>query len=235
MGPDQDKLTRRLKTKTKQTLQARDSLLSCRTDDKCYCSVGEQSTTTWCDTDSCVSTTKCYCKHKPSHPVAMKKAGRNCIANSLALDYELFTVNNCNAKSSRKTSSSKGRTQHVHSHEALSVKKSVEMAAVFADVKLSQTTDITNLAVPTSSEDEHNLRNARNNHNYHKRDSVNLNQVQSLISSTRSKSKHIPNVLDTVDFNPIYQKNFKKLSELYQTITPKVVSSTLENSLGYLP
>lgn len=218
----------------KQTLQTRDSLLSCRTEEKCYCSLGKQSTTTYCDTDSCISTTKCYCKHKPANPIATKKAGRNCIANSLALDYELFTVNTCNEKSNRK-SSSKTRTQHVHSHEALSVKKSVEMAAVFADVKLSQTTDIRNLAVPTSSEDEHNLRNARNISNSHKRGSINGGKLDSLISSTRSRSKALPNMINVADLSPLYQKNLKRINELYQTITPKVVSATLEDSLGYLP
>lgn len=102
------------------------------------------------------------------------------------------------------------------------------MAAVFADVKLSQTTDITNLAGPTSSEDEHNLKNARN----HKRGSINGTKTDLLISSTRSRSK---NLIDAADLGPLYQKNLKKINELYQTITPKVVSATLEDSLGYLP
>lgn len=106
------------------------------------------------------------------------------------------------------------------------------MAAVFADVKLSQTTDITNLAGPTSSEDERNRRNGRNINN---RGSVNGSRVDALISSTRSRSKNLPNMIDASDLGPFYMKNLKKINELYQTITPKVVSATLEDSLGYLP
>lgn len=223
MGADHDRIARKLKANT--IVHNRDTLISCHTDDKCYCSLGEQSSTTWCDTDSCISTTKCYCKHKsmrPTQPTSAitKNANRNCITDSLALDYELFTVNNCSRTQTN-------GTKHVRSQEALSVKKSVEMAAVFADVKLSQTTDIRNMGGPTSSEEDANMRNNRRNNS-------NSSRAQSKKSggSTRSKSSVIPNV---TELNPIFRKNTQKINEMYQTISPRVVSATLEDSLGYLP
>ncbi|XP_058823429.1 uncharacterized protein LOC131684504 isoform X2 [Topomyia yanbarensis] len=115
----------------------RNSLPSCKSDDKCYCSMGEtqeEGSTTWCDTDSCVSNEKCYCptQHGEQRPCANKQpsAGKN-TNDKLALDYELFTVG--------------GNGRPVNASEALTVKKTVEMAAVFADVKLSQTTDISDM------------------------------------------------------------------------------------------
>ncbi|XP_053690595.1 uncharacterized protein LOC128739187 [Sabethes cyaneus] len=115
----------------------RNSLPSCKSDDKCYCSMGEtqeEGSTTWCDTDSCVSNEKCYCAPRndeiqkcASKPVTADKNA----ADKLALDYELFTVG--------------GNGRPIDASEALSVKKTVEVAAVFADVQLSQTTDITDL------------------------------------------------------------------------------------------
>ncbi|XP_070137881.1 uncharacterized protein [Drosophila bipectinata] len=160
----------------------RHSLVSCRSDDKCYCSMVEEEpassmerdsannsqteTTTSCDSDSCVSASKCYCKRtqrrqrsssaaaaaaaisedslskKQSKPRpgegrcgggsgagATRKGGKP--SEKLGLDYELFSIS--------------GNSQPVQPHEALSVKKSVEAAAVFADMKLSQTTDIKSL------------------------------------------------------------------------------------------
>lgn len=207
-------------------------MISCRTEDKCYCSLNrrigdgdDQSSTTCCDTDSCISTTKCYCKHKISRPipVLVKNVSRNCVADSLALDYELFNVGH----SQRRRTSSK----HVRSQEALSVKKSVEMAAVFADVKLSQTTDITNVVGPISSEEEMHIRNNRRN-------SLSSSRGKQSGSSQRSKSSHaMPNnkpILPT-ELEPLYRKKPHKINDLYQTITPRAVSATLEDSLGYLP
>ncbi|KAH8383505.1 hypothetical protein KR009_008937 [Drosophila setifemur] len=152
----------------------RHSLISCRSDDKCYCSMVEEEpasslerdsannthtdTTTSCDSDSCVSASKCYCKRthrrqrssaaaaisedslsqqqRKSRPGgggcaggAARKGGKP--SEKLGLDYELFSIS--------------GNSQPVQPHEALSVKKSVEAAAVFADMKLSQTTDIKSL------------------------------------------------------------------------------------------
>lgn len=237
-----------------------DTLISCHTDDKCYCSLDEGegtaddlSTGTYCDTESCNSTTKCYCKHRiikvpPRAGTATttsvtKKMNRTCITDSLALDYELFTIANehnhrhgANAKS-RNSSTAK----HIRSQEALSVKKSVEMAAVFADVKLSQTTDVKHISGDmTSSEEERLARNNRRNSMV----SVRSQQPQQLQqqqfkkpSSIYSKlsGNVIPNVLQAAEQNPIFRKNTQKINEMYQTITPKVVGATLEDSLGYLP
>ncbi|XP_037729891.1 uncharacterized protein LOC119560493 isoform X4 [Drosophila subpulchrella] len=152
----------------------RHSLISCRSDDKCYCSMVEEEppssierdsannthteTTTSCDSDSCVSASKCYCKrtHRRQRSSAAaaisedslsqqqrKSRPGNAVAGAarkgkpsekLGLDYELFSIS--------------GSGQPVQPHEALSVKKSVEAAAVFADMKLSQTTDIKSLCPP---------------------------------------------------------------------------------------
>ncbi|XP_058447749.1 uncharacterized protein LOC131428104 isoform X2 [Malaya genurostris] len=115
----------------------RNSLPSCKSDDKCYCSMGEtqeEGSTTWCDTDSCISNEKCYCatRHGEQQPCANNATtGAKNNNDKLALDYELFTVG--------------GDGRPVNTSEALSVKKTVEVAAVFADVKLSQTTDISDM------------------------------------------------------------------------------------------
>lgn len=137
------------------------SYISCNSDEKCYCSMTEEqdtepkvdesdkaknnndSNTSWCDTDSCKSTSKCYCKNMdrdvlasqpPSSGQETKKSPRSMRkpTNKLALDYELFNIDTNNSR-------------NVQPYEALSVKKSVEAAAIFADFKLSQTTDIKSL------------------------------------------------------------------------------------------
>lgn len=232
LGADHDRLSRKLKANT--IVHNRDTLISCRTEDKCYCSlnggipdVDDQSSTTCCDTDSCISTTKCYCKHKISRPipVSMKTVSRNCVADSLALDYELFNVGH---HQRRRTTHAK----HARSQEALSVKKSVEMAAVFADVKLSQTTDITNIVGPISSEEEINIRTNRRN-------SLSSSRGKRSGSSQRSKSSVVmPNnkaIPTLTDLEPMYRKKSQKNNDMYQTISPRAVSATLEDSLGYLP
>ncbi|XP_037814964.1 uncharacterized protein LOC119605755 isoform X1 [Lucilia sericata] len=137
----------------------RHSLISCQSDDKCYCSMVEEeahntaddetanahSDTTWCDTDSCISASKCYCKRiesrsnsrhidnnsKNKSPKRRSRSMTRKTSDKLAVDYELFNIN--------------GSNKPIQPHEALSVKKSVEAAAIFADVKLSQTTDIKSL------------------------------------------------------------------------------------------
>uniref|UniRef100_A0A1Y9H920 PID domain-containing protein n=1 Tax=Anopheles farauti TaxID=69004 RepID=A0A1Y9H920_9DIPT len=126
----------------------RSSAPSCRSEDKCYCSMGEtpneEGSTTWCDTDSCISNEKCYCSTRHGqiakcanggpagvHGASKLAGAKGAKVDKLALDYELFTVG--------------GSGRPVKASEALSVKKTVEVAAEFADVKLSQTTDITNL------------------------------------------------------------------------------------------
>lgn len=228
LGADHDRLSRKLKSTT--IVHNRDTLISCRTEDKCYCSLNsgigdrdDQSSTTCCDTDSCISTTKCYCKHKISRPI-VKNVSRNCVVDSLALDYELFNVEH----SHRRRTSSK----HVRSQEALSVKKSVEMAAVFADVKLSQTTDITNIVGAISSEEGTNIRKNRRN-------SLTSSRGKRNGSSQRSKPDvSMPNnkaISSSAESEPLYREKSHKHNDLYQTVTPRAVSATLEDSLGYLP
>lgn len=245
------KLSRRLKEskRTSTYIKNTDTLISCHTDDKCYCSLDDGdgiaddlSTATYCDTESCNSTTKCYCKHRVIRPpgtttsLTKKSINRTCISDSLALDYELFTVGN-ERKHHRQHGNAKTRTnnnvkQHIRSQEALSVKKSVEMAAVFADVKLSQTTDVKHLNGDMTSSEEERL--ARNN----RRNSVVSTRSQQMMRYGSMGSKNgniIPNVIEAAEQNPIFRKNTQKINEMYQTITPKVVGATLEDSLGYLP
>lgn len=224
-------------------------MISCHSEDKCYCSLDEGEETadnlsnaTYCDTVSCNSSTKCYCKHRVIQANAAaattasvtKKLNRTCITDSLALDYELFTIaNDRNHRyGNAKTRSNCSSKQHIRSQEALSVKKSVEMAAVFADVKLSQTSSIKHLngGDLTSSEEE---RLARRN----SRNSINSGRSHHLkkIESMHRSGNVIPNVIKAAEQNPIFRKNTQKINEMYQTITPKVVGATLEDSLGYLP
>ncbi|XP_054725868.1 uncharacterized protein LOC129235845 [Anastrepha obliqua] len=167
----------------------RDSLISCNSDEKCYCSMVEeespivvsgsdfgntQSDTTWCDTDSCVSASKCYCQPKPHQA----SAAGGTAAEKLALDYELFTIS--------------GNSKSVQPHEALSVKKSLEAAAIFADVKLSQTTDIKSVCPPASVKSQKSF-SARNGRNLEaKRNAQPVRRRDSL--STDRRHKH-PNAL----------------------------------------
>lgn len=123
----------------------------------------------------------------------------------------------------------------LRSQEALSVKKSVEMAAVFADVKLSQRTDIKHLAGGRSIADIEQLAKVERNN---RRNSITSSKSQypRQPESYRSRSgKIIPNILMAAEHNPIFRKNTQKINEMYQTINPKVVGATLEDSLGYLP
>lgn len=196
LGADHDNVNTKL-TKANN----RDSLFSCNTEDKCYCSISESncnesdSATTWCDSDSCISASKCYCrgnnKDKSIRRLAYKK-------DNLALDYELFTVGG-------------GGGKHVEAHEALSVKKSVEMAALFADVRLSQTTDITNIAKGRGGRTK-------------------CEKVANKKGSIKSNGSEVVLRKKNVD-------HFSKLGnndEIYQAL-PRPVSATLEDSLGYLP
>ncbi|KAL5274368.1 hypothetical protein ACFFRR_000853 [Megaselia abdita] len=129
----------------------RHSLISCKTEDKCYCSLAEEneveedtvSHTTYCDTDSCNSESKCYCKRSirvdslEQNKKTKTRSKKN--KDNLGLDYELFSL------------PSSGSKKHINPNDALSVKKSVEAAAVFGDVRLSQTTDIKDFRMNSQS------------------------------------------------------------------------------------
>lgn len=219
-------------------------MISCHSEDKCYCSLEDEgegtadnlSTADYCDTESCNSSTKCYCKHQIVGPAATttsvtKKMNRTCITDSLALDYELFSIaNDRNHRHGNAKARTSSNSKHIRSQEALSVKKSVEMAADFG-IKLSQTTDVKHLNGDMTSSEEERL--ARKNH----RNSINSARGHHLkqIESMHRSGNIIPNVIKAAEQNPIFRKNTQKINEMYQTITPKVVGATLEDSLGYLP
>ncbi|XP_047538104.1 uncharacterized protein LOC125071780 [Vanessa atalanta] len=67
-------------------------------------------------------------------------------SDSLALDYELLLQNKPRDARARNMQRLTVRSTGAGSHDALSVKKSAEMAALFADVRLSQRTDVRSLA-----------------------------------------------------------------------------------------
>lgn len=183
----------------------RDSMISCPTDEKCYCSMEEaKSSTSWCDSDSCISLDKCYCKrgHK----------NRNYGSNNLALDYELFTVG--------------GGGRQMKAHEALSVKKSVEMAAVFADVKLSQTTDIQSLAANIKKSSKSSKSSNRRDSKSSKKSDGTVNSTTSDLIIRRDKEMQSPRLTKSEEFyQPIGNGNNGT----------RPVSASLEDSLGYLP
>lgn len=177
----------------------------------------DTNSTTSCDSEGCVSDDKCYCviQKKPSTPTSGAPAANNCNGancndgkkkggnNKLSLDYELF-----NSVSSGK---------QMKPNEALSVKKTVEMAAVFADMKLSQTTDISNLV-----ESEANKVSRRHKEKVERSDKVSKDSG----CSVRSTGSDVLKKLDN-------QKN--KADDHYQVIPVNPVSHCLEDTLGYLP
>lgn len=225
LGADHDQIN----TKLNKTSN-RDSLFSCQTEDKCYCSVSERNenganseTTTWCDTDSCISSSKCYCKSKRNIALATSAAGvmqkkkHGCqTSDNFALDYELFTIGGHNKAG---CGGGGGGGKHVKAHEALSVKKSVEMAAIFADVKLSQTTDIKSMMnnqSKNSSISSKNRRNLEKHNNLAFIDAATF-KCPAIMMEQKNRKHH-----DFCNEDP------------YQPIS-HAVSATLENSLGYLP
>lgn len=261
----------------------RNSLISCRSEDKCYCSMVEEepngidslnthSDTTWCDTDSCISASKCYCKHairndkeKGNRHQTKSNSSRKANNNKLALDYELFTIN--------------GNGKPVQPHEALSVKKSVEAAAIFADVKLSQTTDIKSLCPPAGNGNLKSLNNNNNNkskssngscrsamsskksaNSFRKRESISIdrknnerNNMLSLSSSSSHKSCSADDLLSklsAIEKAVEQAASFKNMSLNNKSIVAalnangkdavnyqsmRMVSASLEDTLGYLP
>lgn len=217
-----------INAKLKAEEQRRSSVTSCHSEDKCYCSMGEtiDGSTTFCDSDSCASASKCYCSPKDKKPhkkttinneTKKSKSGRSRKADNLALDYELFTVG--------------GNGRHVKPTEALSVKKSVEMAAVFADVKLSQTTDISNL----KSAKDKKTQKPRHHHKKHHETMLTANNTKNISKSDDIyKANETNEVILRRDIEVI-SKRASKNESYYQAIAPRPVSASLEDSLGYLP
>lgn len=189
-----------------------------------------EGSTTWCDSDSCASDSKCYCS--PDAPKS-KKSGKKCKPrggagggnDNFALDYELFTVG----------SSSK----NVRPTEALSVKKTVEMAAVFADVKLSQTTDITNLKPNRGGGEKAKPSSGKSKPHHHKKKQSKHDEIVAVknhknaaAATTRSK---VDEQLEAIRAAETAAAASMKAEGYYQSVAQRPVSASLEDSLGYLP
>lgn len=182
--------------------------------------------TTWCDSDSCATVSKCYCspnEKKPQKKASNKedakkgKTGRSRGKDNLALDYELFTVGGNSSK-------------HVRPTEALSVKKSVEMAAVFADVKLSQSTDITNLKSSGKDKKPHKPKH------HHKKQHDDIVSAKNVMNKTHVEDFYKSSeVILRKDVEVTSKRITTKTEGYYQSVAPRPVSASLEDSLGYLP
>lgn len=256
----------------------RNSLISCKSDDKCYCSMVEEesalpggdftnthSDTTWCDTDSCVSTSKCYCQRSQRNcqkrsvrddiitPFSHKGSAKSpTAAEKLALDYELFTIS--------------GNGKSVQPYEALSVKKSVEAAAIFADMKLSQTTDIKSICAPPSikSKTSLSIRSARmeetrkyaqsvkkcdsssidRRHKHHSTSALSSSSSQKCHSSedllgklrAMEKKSKSGSVKSVRSKGQTLLNEFEKRGSFQNNYqSMRVVNASLEDTLGYLP
>lgn len=195
----------------------RDSLPSCNSEDKCYCSMPESSAASTCSSDSCASAEKCYCAVVRKSTSSKNNKESKC-ANNLSLDYELFTTGD--------------GARHVKPVEALSVKKSVEAAALFTNIKLSQTTDITNLGGKkerNKKKSDYKLDGKKQKKEEKKEKEKNEKEINASIKSSSS---------DVVLRRSQQQKNALQITKsngYYQTIPPRPISTSLEDSLGYLP
>lgn len=244
---------------------------------------GSRSQTTCCDSDSCLSNSKCYCQqggqgahshhtshsdnnnnnyanseHESHHNKATQqqhhkkkksckkdkerkssKEGSKSKRDNLGLDYELFTV------SGTKTTKSTGNTttttsKSVKAHEALSVKKSVEAAAIFADVKLSQTTDITTLVSSGSDSTQKRTPNSGD-----KMNNLNEGGQRGHGGSDRDTSTTYGITKSDMGGVVMREKSLMKIrvgggggkaESIYGSTNGRPVSASgLEDSLGYLP
>lgn len=223
-----------------------------------------ESHTTYCDTDSCNSESKCYCKRSirvDSLEQAKKtKTRTKKNKDNLGLDYELFSL------------PSSGNKKHINPNDALSVKKSVEAAAVFGDVRLSQTTDIKDFRMnsqsPKSSQESEKSSKHKNRPQepppskpkgdvqYNSSERIlaknNIKNELKLLPSTPTsteKSRSVDDILkklnaiDSIKNNDSsiasrYSKSFKDASYKSVNHFPQTYSaggSSLEDTLGYLP
>ncbi|XP_015038519.2 uncharacterized protein [Drosophila pseudoobscura] len=255
----------------------RHSLISCKSDDKCYCSMVEEEpastlehdsansrseTTTSCDSDSCISASKCYCKrtHRRQRALAAAAISEDSLSQQrkaprpgggvarkgkpsekLGLDYELFSIS--------------GNSKPVQPHEALSVKKSVEAAAVFADMKLSQTTDIKSLCPPMQIQKAMRTANgscrsyaSSRKSSYRARESFSTDRVGanglSMAMPLGPGSVGAAQKACSADNLLINIKAIEKAASIRSNVSRsrmgsyqsmRAVSASLEDSLGYLP
>lgn len=226
-----------------------------------YISVEEdsESHTTYCDTDSCNSESKCYCKRsiRVDSLEQSKKTKTRSKKDNLGLDYELFSL------------PSSGSKKHINPNDALSVKKSVEAAAVFGDVRLSQTTDIKDFRMNSQSP-KSSQGSGRSNRRPQEPPPKPRGDAQSQSSQRILAKNNIKNELQLMPSSPTptqkshsvddilkklnaienlknndssiasrYSKSFKDASS-YKSINhfPQTYSaggSSLEDTLGYLP
>ena len=219
----------------------------------------EGGSTTWCeDSDSCASASRCYCtlhdrksrKKKSNNTVLTinnnnsnnnnnnnsttnigeggtrkSKPNRSRKVDKLALDYELFTAN--------------GSGRHVKPTEALSLKKSVEMAAVFADVKLSQTTDITSLQPSKDIKAHKSKHHHKKHHNTNNNNNDTVDENKKFLNPKNDdyylKANGSNDVILRKDLDLSNKRAALKSDGYYQPIGQRPVSASLEDSLGYLP
>ncbi|XP_044260884.1 uncharacterized protein LOC123009273 isoform X2 [Tribolium madens] len=163
--------------------------------------------------------------------------------NGVAVDYELFSVRSGRGRSEGKHGKYGARNDHRTLQstaisgactEALSVKKSAEIAALFADIKLSQTTDIAHLTPRTCDMDT--IISSRNAYNKLKSQHDAKKIIQNgLYVRNNPKMYSARNGLYTIQSQSDESRR-SSLSEdkNYFDLTKKN-SSNLENSLGYLP
>ncbi|XP_047032843.1 uncharacterized protein LOC124639498 isoform X1 [Helicoverpa zea] len=158
--PPEESAKSRLLSKSRS---CKECVKECYEGDFSYCS---------CDSESCADSNKCYCPGPRRLQAAQSmeylrspvssycdrmqpedKSGRTSrwggsaggrrrrarSSEGVALDYELLLQNKPRYRNMQRLTV---RSTGAGSHEALSVKKSAEMAALFADVRLSQRTDV---------------------------------------------------------------------------------------------
>ena len=103
------------------------------------------------------------------------------------------------------------------------------MAAVFADVKLSQTTDITNLKPNGKDKKSHKPKH----HHKHHDDVVSVKNVKNY--SKNEDYYKSSEVILRKDVEVTSKRITTKTEGYYQSVAPRPVSASLEDSLGYLP
>ncbi|CAH0758706.1 unnamed protein product [Diatraea saccharalis] len=94
-----------------------------------------------CDSESCADSNKCYCAG-PKHTSMQASQSLEYLRSPSQKTYSDRMKKAFDEYDGQKSNRSTG----AGSHDALSVKKSAEMAALFADVRLSQRTDVRSLA-----------------------------------------------------------------------------------------
>ncbi|XP_008194830.2 uncharacterized protein LOC662086 isoform X2 [Tribolium castaneum] len=151
--------------------------------------------------------------------------------NGVAVDYELFSVRSGRGRNDRTLQSTAISGACT---EALSVKKSAEIAALFADIKLSQTTDIAHLTPRTCDMDT--IISSRNAYNKLKSQHEAKKIIQNgLYVRNNPKMYSARNGLYTIQSQSDESRRSSLSEEKNYFDLTKKNSSNLENSLGYLP